>query len=54
MDDNQDIQIDEQTAQRIMKRIIILEKSNLKTKRYNDSEMIKKIKKFIEEEVECY
>lgn len=54
MDNNQKVQIDEKASQRIMKRIVILEKSNLKTKRYNDSEMIKKIKKIIEEEVECY
>ena len=37
-----------------MKKIIILEKTNLKTKKYNDVEMVKKIKRIIEEEVECY
>ena len=54
MDNKSDLEIDEKTAQRIMKRIIILEKTNLKTKKYNDVEMVKKIKSIIEEEVECY
>lgn len=54
MDNKNDLEIDEKTSQIIMKRIIILEKTNLKTKKYNDVEMVKKIKSIIEEEVECY
>lgn len=48
------IQIDEKKAQLMLQKIIIKEKTNFKTKQFNDAEMIKKIKKMIEEEVECY
>ena len=48
------IEIDTKKAQRVLKRIIVSEKSNIKTKQYNDTEMVRKIKKMIEEEVQCY
>lgn len=48
------IQIDEKKAERLLKKIIIMEKQNLRTKQYNDGEMVKRIKKAIEEEVECF
>lgn len=48
------IEIDVKKANLILKKIIIEEKSNLKTKQYNESEMAKKIKKLIEGEVQCY
>lgn len=46
--------IDDKRAERLMRKIILMEKQNIKTKQYNDSDMVKKIKKAIEEEVECY
>lgn len=49
-----EIELDEEKAQRLLSRIIIKEKSNIKTKEFNDLEMVKKIKKMIEEEVQCY
>lgn len=48
------IAIDTKKAQRMLQRIIVREKTNIKTKQYNDIEMAKKIKKMIEEEVQCY
>ncbi|HHX18424.1 MAG TPA: hypothetical protein GX727_06150 [Clostridium sp.] len=48
------IEIDEKKARRLLQKLIIMEKTNIKTKQYNDAEMVKKIKKEIEEEVECY
>lgn len=48
------VQIDEKKVERMLRKIIIMEKQNIKTKQFNDSEMVKKIKKIIEEEVECY
>ena len=48
------VEIDVQKAQRMLQRIIVREKTNIKTKRFNDTEMAKKIKKMIEEEVQCY
>lgn len=48
------IQIDEKKAKRLLQKLIIMEKINNRTKQLNDSEMVKKIKKVIEEEVECY
>lgn len=48
------VEIDVQEAQRMLQRIIVREKTNIKTKQFNDTEMVKKIKKMIEEEVQCY
>ena len=48
------IEVDTEKAQRMLQRIIIKEKNNIKTKQFNDVEMARKIKKMIEEEVECY
>mgnify|MGYP000498466793 FL=1 len=48
------VEIDVQKAQRMLQRIIVREKTNIKTKQFNDTEMVKKIKKMIEEEVQCY
>ncbi len=48
------IEIDEKKAKRLLKKLIIMEKVNKRTKQNNDAEMVKKIKKAIEEEVECY
>ena len=48
------IEVDAEKAQRMLQKIIIREKNNIKTKQFNDVEMARKIKKMIEEEVECY
>ena len=48
------IEVDTEKAQRMLQKIIIREKNNIKTKQFNDVEMARKIKKMIEEEVECY
>ena len=48
------IEVDTEKAQRMLQKIIIKEKNNIKTKQFNDVEMARKIKKMIEEEVECY
>ena len=49
-----DVEIDTKKAQRMLQHIIVREKTNIKTKQFNDTEMAKKIKKMIEEEVQCY
>ena len=54
MDNNNEIIIDPEKAKRLLIKLIILERNNLKTKTYNDQQMVKLIKKAIEEEVECY
>lgn len=48
------VEIDSRKAQRMLQRIIVREKTNIKTKQFNDTEMARKIKKMIEEEVQCY
>lgn len=48
------IEVDTDKAQKMMKKIIINEKKNLSTKELDNLKMIRKIKKMIEEEVECY
>lgn len=49
-----EIQIDEKIAQRLLRKLIMMEKRNLMLKQFSDPEMVKKIKKMIEEEVECF
>jgi len=48
------VEIDAEKADALLKRIIIKEKINIKTKQYNDGEMVRMIKKLIEEVAECY
>ena len=48
------IEVDIDQAQRLIKKVIVKEKRNLSTKEFGSAEMVKKIKKMIEEEVECY
>ncbi|WP_339295642.1 hypothetical protein MKY82_05180 [Paenibacillus sp. FSL W7-1279] len=48
------IEVDTEKAQKMLTKLIMREKKNIKTKQYNDSEMVKMIKKMIEEEVQCY
>lgn len=48
------VEIDSQKADYMLKKLIMKEKINIKTKQYNDSEMVRMIKKMIEEEVKCY
>ena len=51
---NSEIQIDQKKVELLLRKLITAEKINLKTRKLNDMEMVKKIKKLIEEEVECY
>ena len=54
MSDNGEIQVDSKTIERLKRSIIIKENMNLKTRTMNDSQMVARIKKKIEEEVQCY
>jgi len=51
--DVNDINIDEQKLNRIIKKIIQLENDNVKTREFNDEDLKKKIEKIIEEEIKC-
>lgn len=48
------IDINDEKAQLMLKKIILRERQNIKTKKLNDGQMVQMIKKMIEEEVECY
>ena len=48
------IKIDVTKAKRILQKLIIKEMNNIKTKQYSDGEMVRIIKKMLEEEVQCY
>lgn len=48
------IVVDEKKVALLLKRLIVKEANNIKTKEKNDITMVKEIKKMIEEEVECY
>lgn len=48
------IDVDIVKAQKLVNRVIIKEQRNLSTKEFSSGDMVKIIKKMIEEEVECY
>ncbi len=48
-----EIMIDERAIERLKRKIIIAENTNLRTKNKSDAQMVKDIKKWIEEEVKC-
>jgi hypothetical protein len=48
------IDIEQKKIDRLLKKIIIEEKLNTKSNKQSDAEMVKTIKKLIEEEIECY
>lgn len=50
---NENVIIEDQKLNRIVKRIIQLENENVKTREFNDEDIKKKIEKIIEEEVRC-
>lgn len=48
-----DFVVDKKTIERIKKKIILAENTNLRTKNKTDAQMVNDIKKWIEEEVKC-
>lgn len=50
---NENVIIEDQKLNRIVKRIIQLENENVKTREFNDEDIKKKIEKIIEEEIKC-
>ena len=45
--------VDEKAIERLKRKIVIAENTNLRTKNKTDAQMVKDIKKWIEEEVKC-
>ncbi|APV43670.1 hypothetical protein Dform_00310 [Dehalogenimonas formicexedens] len=48
------VEIDTRKIDILLRKLIMKEKVNIKTRQYNDVEMVKLIKKMIEEEAKCY
>ena len=48
------VEIDTDKVDRMLRKLILREKTNLQTREKTDSQMVAMIKKLIEEEVECY
>lgn len=48
------IMIDTDKVKRMLNKLILREKTNLRTREKSDADMVRMIKKMIEEEVECY
>lgn len=48
------VEIDTEKIDRMLRKLILREKANLKTREKSDAQMVQMIKKLIEEEVECY
>ena len=48
------VEIDTEKAHRLLQKLVIKEKNNIKSKERNDTQMVAEIKKMIQEEVECY
>lgn len=49
----EEIKINERAVERLKRKIILQENQNLRTRSMNDQQMVKWIKKKIEEEVQC-
>lgn len=52
--ENTEFTINEKSIERLMRRIIMQENQNLKTRLKSDQQMVAWIKQQIEEETECY
>ena len=50
----EEIKLDERAIERLKRKIILKENTNLKTRAMSDSQMVNWIKKQIEEEAACY
>ncbi len=48
------VEIDTEKVDRMLVKLIVNERNNLKTRAKTDGQMVQWIKKLIEEEVECY
>lgn len=48
-----EIEINEKAIERLKRKIVVAENTNLRTKAKGDPQMVKDIKKWIEEEVKC-
>ena len=48
------IDVDEEKAQKLLRRVVMLEKKTLQRKDKNQAKIVAEIKKMIEEEVQCY
>lgn len=48
------VEVDTEKADKMLKRLIVREATNIKTREKNDGQMVSMIKKMIEEEVQCY
>ncbi len=48
------IDVDVEKAKKLINKVIVKEKRNLSTNELGSGQMVEKIKKMIEEEVECY
>lgn len=48
------VEIDTEKAHRLLQKLVIKEKTNIKSKERNDTQMVAEIKRMIQEEVECY
>ena len=46
-------ELDTKAVERLKRKIVIAENTNLRTKNKSDAQMVKDIKKWIEEEVQC-
>ena len=54
MNDNNDFAVDDKRVAKLITKIIIAERNNLKSGEKSFDQMVKEIKKWIEEEAECY
>lgn len=54
MEEQKTVDIDEKVVERLLRKIILLEKRNLQTNELGYGQMVNKIKVYIEDEVECY
>ena len=51
--ENSKLELNEKAVERLKRKIVVAEGTNLRTKNKSDSQMIQDIKKWIEEEDQC-
>ncbi len=51
--ENYNQEIDEKALERLKRKIVVAENTNLRTKNKSDAQMVQDIKKWIEEEDQC-
>ena len=51
---DENLTVDEKKVNRLIRRILLVERQNIESEKKNVADMVKEIRQMIEEEVKCY